>query len=231
MLYFVSFRMSFVKCSRLHVRFFSVIVSYMISLPDDYVPKSVHEHAISLTLALYRVTNLLPVDESLRYTLRERANAILENIVEYGYLGTQELRGDAASSIRILESYLELVDRLALVNRANTAVLKREYGALADFFENKHEPPESGKSARQNNPAFLPKQTKNARLEQGNGCTQRQEKILFYLGQNTQAGLSDFSGLFKDVSSKTIQRDLADLISKKRIAKQGAKKWTVYSLA
>jgi len=45
-----------------------------------------------------------------------------------------------------------------------------------------------------------------------------------------QAKISDFHSFFGDISSKTIQRDLQDLVSKSVLKKEGEKRWTVYSI-
>lgn len=59
----------------------------------------------------------------------------------------------------------------------------------------------------------------------------RQERILEYLGKNHQLKISDLTGFFTDISSKTIQRDLNDLALRGVIKKEGEKRWTVYSMA
>ncbi len=45
-----------------------------------------------------------------------------------------------------------------------------------------------------------------------------------------KARLGDLHTLFGDVSSKTIQRDLFDLVSRNILRKEGEKRWTTYFL-
>lgn len=59
---------------------------------------------------------------------------------------------------------------------------------------------------------------------------ERQVKMLDYLKGHEQAKISDLTGFFADLSSKTIQRDLNDLVIRGVIKKEGEKRWTVYSL-
>jgi len=59
---------------------------------------------------------------------------------------------------------------------------------------------------------------------------ERQQRILQYIKQVPQAKISDFYSIFQDISSKTIQRDLQDLVSKDILKKEGEKRWTTYSL-
>lgn len=58
----------------------------------------------------------------------------------------------------------------------------------------------------------------------------RQKQILEHLKVSSQAKISDFYTAFSNLSSKTIQRDLQDLVGKNILKKDGEKRWTVYSL-
>ena len=59
---------------------------------------------------------------------------------------------------------------------------------------------------------------------------ERQKRIVEHLKDRDQAKISDFYSFFTDISSKTIQRDLQDLVLKNMLKKEGEKRWTVYSL-
>ncbi len=75
--------------------------------------------------------------------------------------------------------------------------------------------------------------TKDAKIKADEALgdiTERQKKILEYIHKTSQAKISDFYSFFNDLSSKTIQRDLQDLVSRNILKKEGDKRWTVYSL-
>lgn len=59
----------------------------------------------------------------------------------------------------------------------------------------------------------------------------RQKTILKHMENSGQAKISDLFSFFQEVSSKTIQRDLQDLVTRSILRKEGEKRWTVYSLA
>lgn len=67
-------------------------------------------------------------------------------------------------------------------------------------------------------------------LQISRDITDRQKRILEYIQQTSQAKISDFYAFFNDISPKTIQRDLQDLVSKDILKKEGEKRWTTYSL-
>lgn len=58
----------------------------------------------------------------------------------------------------------------------------------------------------------------------------RQKRILERLQEINQAKISDFFAFFDGISSKTIQRDLQDLVTKNLLKKDGEKRWTIYTL-
>lgn len=58
----------------------------------------------------------------------------------------------------------------------------------------------------------------------------RQEVIISLLRKNNELGIKDFSLSIRDCSEKTIQRELAVLVSKGQVIKKGEKRWSRYSL-
>lgn len=60
---------------------------------------------------------------------------------------------------------------------------------------------------------------------------QRKENILKILKQKRNASINDICALFKDCSSKTIQRDLSDLIESGMVIKEGSRRWSTYNLS
>jgi len=60
---------------------------------------------------------------------------------------------------------------------------------------------------------------------------ERKENILKILKQKRDASINDISTLFKDISTKTIQRDLTELIDEGLIIKEGSRRWSKYNLS
>lgn len=58
----------------------------------------------------------------------------------------------------------------------------------------------------------------------------RHSNIINILKQKKDASINDICNLFKDCSSKTIQRDLIELIKNKKVVKRGDRRWSTYSL-
>jgi len=60
---------------------------------------------------------------------------------------------------------------------------------------------------------------------------ERKETILSILGSVESASINDICDQFNDCSSKTIQRDLIELIDEQKVNKQGSRRWSTYSRA
>ena len=58
----------------------------------------------------------------------------------------------------------------------------------------------------------------------------RKENILKILKQKKDASIKDICILFKDCSSKTIQRDLGELINDGLVQQEGSRRWSTYNL-
>jgi predicted transcriptional regulator len=60
---------------------------------------------------------------------------------------------------------------------------------------------------------------------------ERKENIIKILKQKRDASINDISALIKDCSSKTIQRDLSELIDEGTVTKEGSRRWSKYNLS
>lgn len=60
--------------------------------------------------------------------------------------------------------------------------------------------------------------------------SKRQEAILAVLRGHSDLTIKDFSKVIKDVSEKTIQRELLELVDKGIVKKEGERRWSRYSL-
>lgn len=268
--------------------------------------KDLEQRLFDLTLALYRVTDFFPPGEILRKHLREKANEIFSQALEYNYtLGVDATALKILGRIESIKGYLEIAKSLRFVKPINLAILEREYIFLADFFvkelealnqTDKSSPlhividPKGGKeenvsdlysktagySKERDKIAPAASTTINIETKPGSEVSggplkppiatidfslpgkeekifkeeslpswqefsrgnssltlllnERQGAILEHLKQARQAKVSDFYSFFNNISSKTIQRDLQDLVAKNLLKKDGEKRWTTYYL-
>lgn len=220
---------------------------------ESRISKELNRRVFELTLALYRVTDFFPQGEALRKHLREKANEIFGGMSEYGY--TVDIERETIGILAKTEAmrgYLELARGHKFVRPINITVLMREYESLADFFireldeikgqsVKRDDPPaeQKKKEPAEKRPVdrvlAVPLQKKSAPEKkekqpsiEGSALNERQRKIVTHLKEASKAKISDLSTVFIGVSSKTIQRDLQDLIVKNILKKEGEKRWTTY---
>ena len=88
------------------------------------------------------------------------------------------------------------------------------------------EAPAPAPTVRQNIPAPV-KDTNNV-LDKNKGQTQRSAQILAFIRKSKRASIKEIANVVRGVSEKTIQRELALLIEKGLIRKEGERRWSVY---
>lgn len=106
------------------------------------LPQEIQRTIFEITLALYRVTDILAQGEALRTQLRQKATDILSLAVEYDLLDTKGREKQIAlmmARTRAIKKYLELADKTQLIKSINAAVLSREYTLLENFFAREKE--------------------------------------------------------------------------------------------
>ena len=217
----------------------------------------IREAAVRLTMALYRVSERFPESESLRRRVRECADEILARATA-GDGDAEKTTGVMAKNIDALRNYLLVASQMPWVAPINMRVLDREYTILRDaverviLWESKEAKRNQGEEllGSIDVPRAMPERTAPKEEKKETGFPQdfdrakitpevppeaqepnpRQKKILEHIAGAGQAKISDFFSVLGGVSSKTIQRDLSELVDKNFLKKQGEKRWTVYSI-
>ncbi len=229
---------------------------------ENIIPRELTARALTLTLALYRVTDLLPQEEPLRRGIREKGGEIFAAVISARH--STDPKGDADHAwvaTEILLGYLAMARTLGCANPLNFLVLEREYRSLRDAIaleeaslkDNVRENPKgqtekkSEQKGKKNEPVSPARNSVSngvkappswadvsesmpPRPEKIGSANDRQKAIIGHLSDKGQARISDFYETFDGVSSKTIQRDLQDLVARNVIRKEGDKRWTTYTL-
>ncbi len=169
-----------------------------------------------LTNALYRVTDLLSDKEPLKWTLRDKAIDLYNNLINNKFDG-----------FSMIINILDLFSPESSISNLNYDILKKEYIKLKSFIE-------------ENKETIIPEQSLILDLSIGQnsiGHTEeihtsnsRKEKILEFLKDQGSKTISEITPLFQEISEKSIQRDLIDLVRLGKVVTEGEKRWRKYKL-
>lgn len=206
------------------------------------------EKCRKITEALYRVTDLLPEQEPLKWGLRERAMSIFSKITELKDIPTHKKARNLEEIIHSASgilNFLELASAASFISQLNFEVLKREYLALVNFIEDRKEEflpaeqiliqpmPASGNFLKEKNDKGHNGQ-KNKKLAKEMSVMDdidRRTKILVILNNNKNwVSIKDIISTFNDIGPKTVQRELSAMVSQGLLKTTGEKRWRKYSL-
>lgn len=212
--------------------------------------REARQKALTLTLALYRVTALFPKEEPLRLKIRQAADEILGETVELGYRGNEKKEEIIAAKTAVIKVLLEVAREMRFAKPLNFLALEREYESLANFCQKavkqseklyswhnftRHLSVNEQKGAGFIEEKAMPEITSPATavVVSSNGISElneRQKAILTLVKSVGEARLSDFFEKFKGISSKTIQRDLHYLVENELLKRVGERRWTTYTI-
>ena len=192
------------------------------------------DYLVKLCLAVYKVSELFPEKESLKFFLRERANRVLADSIlffsknpvsltkEQEKMFSEEILGN----IKVLEGYFEVAESQNWVKKENFLVLKKEYDKIEkeikEGFLGKETSPSVGKTVNREEKPFP---VSFQKIEKG-----RHKKILEMLKEKKEAQVRDLKEIFPQISKRTIRRDFDYLLRKGLVERVGDKNRTLYKL-
>ncbi|MCA9351394.1 DeoR family transcriptional regulator [Patescibacteria group bacterium] len=164
---------------------------------------------------------------SLPYDQGREQNAVIENFTfADNFFGRNQTQGDFQKDTNVEQASVKdtKVSKEILIKTSHNRNVLNKQTALpsAAQVDNK----QGLKTAEK------PKRQKQNRLPKLNEAKEeRKENILKILKQKPDASIKDICLLFKDCSSKTIQRDLTELIDEGLVKKEGSRRWSTYNLS
>jgi len=168
---------------------------------------------IALTLALYKVTAILPENEVLRHKIRETANDILADLICSNSKETEK-------KIDLLIAYFQVAIPQNWLDKKNFLVLEREYGALKQKINGFKKPAIreiEQKSVKIEQKKNNPKEKSKNIVSASNSRNKRQDKILELMQKQGKITLEQLKKELFQVCPRTLRRDINDLIEKNLI--------------
>ena len=186
-----------------------------------------------LTNAVYNLLDFFPEDEPLKNKAKEKALAVLGNLV-LAFLSTNTQKAEAASQalkdIEVLESYLYLGRKKRWVDNMNLMILLKEYDKIKEEIKplvalSKKEE-KSDKIISVDN--SVNKEEKTVSRQK---LSSRQEEILKVLEIQNKAQVADLKRVIPNVSKRTLRRDLDVLLKTGKIKRTGEWNQIFYQLS
>ena len=207
-----------------------------------------HKHFMRINEALYRVTDILPDQEPIKWMMRKKAMEALTLFTEDSpalFLALRmKKREEFAVTIHHLLDLLEFASHNTFISQINFDVLSREYRALLQqtISQQTATPAEvdltSGllapRNVREQITPIASKKKENIVLqkEEELSTEERRKRIFSYLIQKEKGiTMQELLEIFKgSVNQRTLQRDLTALIERGRVKTSGARRWRMYSV-
>jgi predicted transcriptional regulator len=205
--------------------------------------------------AVFLATNHIAAGDPLRRQSRESALQLLERALDLRdeMRATQSTHAaDFRSCARYLISLLRMLTIGGFLSSQNSTVLIEALNELGNFLSAAQNSSlsDSVSFSRQDFIDILPSDVKDIRDTPQSKSTDpvkdnskmsyrdtketldvRKQNILDIIRGAKELGISDIAAALPEYSSKTIQRDLVELIRLGRVRRQGLKRWSRYSMA
>lgn len=178
--------------------------------------------AFELCLAIYRVTNLFPPEETLKDQLRQTAVRIIV------LLANSQIR-DTILKVEEMKIYLAIAKAQNWLAPINFDLLASAYSLLSDTLK-KSQVVEKEPVAEEKIFATPRIKKEPSGLVTGSEMEKRQKLILEYINKNGQAKVSDLLTILNNVTERTIRNDLRELINRNLVKKIGSRKDARYLL-
>lgn len=185
--------------------------------------------------------------------LRERFDRVALGLIDASVLPPAEARDALSRELLALSSLLSLARAGSHLSSMNADIISSEAGNLLQEIAAYEDPKilldempslaALSKQAPRPEPRSVPSEFQvvlpERKAEAPKGHTQghsspkkapRKEALLSMLASKGPSYIKDLSTRFRDVSEKTIQRELQALISEGKVKKAGERRWTTYSL-
>lgn len=180
------------------------------------------EAVIDLTKKVYRQTLLFPKKEPLRYKLREIADDILSEMIEWSIIKKNSVRKkdvvfELEKNLEIIKTYFNLIKWQNWVSYFDIIKLEEEYCFLEEYLKNEPVAEEEIEVLKVEEPGKEMLDT-------------RKQKILDILKEKEKIQVKEIKEIMPKVSKRTIRRDFDTLLKTGLVSRVGENNNTFYKL-
>ena len=193
-------------------------------------------HFIKLTIGVYKVSELFPKREPLKFLLRKKADEVLANLVVAQFNPQARALEQVLKQVAVLGVYLQIAESQNWVKPENFWLLRTEYLAIEEQVKQMLAVGNGVQQQANNQPKLVPAQPtkpKVAKIKTApdfSGLKDRHKKIIQVLRQKASAQIRDFNKVLPEVTKRTLRRDLDFLLQQGLVARFGDKSKTQYKI-
>lgn len=214
---------------------------------NNHAARRLYRRTERVSAAIYLITNHVSATEPLRERARKLALELMQNALSIrDEMRAVESRGvkDMEAVCRQLISVVRMFPVAGLLSAQNAEILISAIDDLGVYMhaarrspqseqiiltpEHFSEQPEISDAKGQNRSKVSVRDRVVTRKDRGHN---RRDNILSTLGSQGRLGIREIAANLPEYSEKMIQRELKDLVEEGKVAKEGAKRWSVYKLA
>lgn len=211
-----------------------------------------------LTAALHLVTSFLNNSDPIKYKLRDRAIDLMQTSSALKYMGQKyktAVIDDLKKGADTVASFISVALTDSSVSQMNLTILQKEYrdlynyldryqinqesligkidqpriSALPDVSTFRSEPNYQSKTADTQNQFTKPISLERPLNASQNG--ERRKQIIGFITAHGWSAINEIAKAAPGVSSKTIQRELVNLVNEGLLIKKGDRRWARYATA
>lgn len=189
------------------------------------------EQLKQITLGLYKVTEIFPDREPVKFFLREKASKTLadavlffeKNPIKLSEKQKSEIGEEIIKNISLIQVYFDVSKHQGWADSRNFLVLGKEYQKIRDEVERQRKPhgfvqAMTGKVVEEAEPAF------------DNFRSERTKKIMEFLKKKDRVQIWELKEVFPEVTKRTLRRDFEYLLANNLVEREGDGKYTFYKV-
>lgn len=199
------------------------------------------EKILKLTNAVYKVLEFFPESDPLKHRAKDKALFIMENVnLLTGVSGWASFQNEktklqVAEDIDTLLGYLWIAKTQGWLNAMNYLIISNEYEKIRKnikpYIELTKRMPEPKLEQKIEPKIEIKVEPKIEAKKSEAKLSDRQEKIINYLGKNSKAQVMDLQKVLPKITKRTIRRDLDDLLKNNRIIRMGEFNQVFYKIS
>jgi hypothetical protein len=177
-------------------------------------------YLLKLTIAGYKISELFPEKEPLRWQTKEAVGKILFETIKSQFLASS--KDIVFAEIQALNGMLDLIENQKWVDSKNLLILRQEYSKLAqEMRQIQHPEVVSPQTLERSQEAMVrPRIQAPKPIMPKLSPEKRQERIVSMLNFKKRINLSDLKKIFPQVGSRTLRRDMEVLLERGMISRK-----------